>query len=73
MTSVINILQGCKSRGIKLCGVLAAAAIIAAHSTKLHSSDTKKYGVVTLTDCRSILQPPLSPLHYGKLFVQLTN
>ncbi|KAH6797577.1 hypothetical protein C2S52_022131 [Perilla frutescens var. hirtella] len=61
------ILEGCKSRGIKVCGALAAAAIIAAHnSTKLHNiSDTKKYGVVTLTDCRSILQPPLSPHHYG--------
>ncbi|KAL1566139.1 hypothetical protein AAHA92_01780 [Salvia divinorum] len=59
------ILEGCKSRGIKVCGVLAAAAIIAANSTKLRTSDTKKYGVVTLTDCRGVLQPPLSPRHYG--------
>ncbi|KAL1541394.1 hypothetical protein AAHA92_25622 [Salvia divinorum] len=61
----VYIISICKSGGIKLCGVLAAAAIIAAHSAKLHSSDTKKYGVVTLIDCRSILQPPLSRLHYG--------
>ncbi|XP_047964626.1 uncharacterized protein LOC125209071 [Salvia hispanica] len=59
------ILERCKSKGIKICGVLAAAAIIAANSTKHHTSDTKKYGVVTLTDCRAILQPPLSHRHYG--------
>ncbi|KAL2454756.1 hypothetical protein Adt_47747 [Abeliophyllum distichum] len=61
-----RILVGCKSRGIKLCGALAAAGLIAAHSSKgnpVHSK--KKYGVVTLTDCRSILEPPLSSHHFG--------
>ncbi|XP_011077850.1 uncharacterized protein LOC105161748 [Sesamum indicum] len=63
-----QILAGCESRGIKLCGALAAAALLAAHSSKFSPSDNKlkkKYGVVTLTDCRSMLQPPLSNHHYG--------
>ncbi|PIN09033.1 hypothetical protein CDL12_18385 [Handroanthus impetiginosus] len=61
-----QILAGCESRGIKLCGALAAAALISAHSTILHSDKVKKkYGVVTLTDCRSILDPPLSTHHFG--------
>ncbi|KAL1175475.1 hypothetical protein V6Z11_A04G092700 [Gossypium hirsutum] len=58
--------QGCKARGIKLCGALGAAGLIAAHSSKSRSDhQKKKYGVVTLTDCRSILEPPLSNHHFG--------
>ncbi|GMJ02903.1 hypothetical protein like AT3G52610 [Hibiscus trionum] len=61
-----KILSGCKARGIKLCGALAAAGLIAAHSSKSRSDhQQKKYGVVTLTDCRSILEPPLSGHHFG--------
>ncbi|KAK4432577.1 hypothetical protein Salat_1019900 [Sesamum alatum] len=63
-----QILAGCESRGIKLCGALAAAALLAAHSAKFSHSDNKlkkKYGVVTLIDCRSLLQPPISPHHFG--------
>ncbi|XAR64708.1 hypothetical protein NMG60_11008493 [Bertholletia excelsa] len=61
-----HIMQGCKSRGIQLCMVLAAAGMLAAHSTK-HLSDNhwKKYGVVTFTDCRPDLDPPLSSHHFG--------
>ncbi|KAL7133594.1 hypothetical protein ABFS83_12G151600 [Erythranthe nasuta] len=61
------LLAGCKFRGIKLCGALSAAALIAAHSTKLTSDHKlkKKYGVVTLIDCRSLLEPPLSVHHFG--------
>ncbi|KAK6139851.1 hypothetical protein DH2020_026426 [Rehmannia glutinosa] len=47
---------GCKSRGIKLCGALAAAGLIAAHATKPESDQLKKkYGVVTIIDCRPFL------------------
>nr|GMD44423.1 uncharacterized protein LOC109181059 [Ipomoea batatas] len=65
-----RILAGCKSAGIKLCGVLTAAGLIAAHSSRSQwdhnqQQQKKKYGVVTLTDCRSILDPPLSSHHYG--------
>lgn len=61
-------LQGCKSRGIKLSAVLAAAALIAARSFKTIPKEQKeRYGVVTLIDCRSILEPPLSNQHLGKL------
>lgn len=61
-----SILAGCKSREIKLCGALAAAALIAAHSTRPDSDNSKKkYGVVTLVDARSLLQPPLSTHHFG--------
>uniref|UniRef100_A0A5B7BMB3 Uncharacterized protein n=1 Tax=Davidia involucrata TaxID=16924 RepID=A0A5B7BMB3_DAVIN len=63
---MIQILQGCKSRGIKLCGALAAAGLIAAHSSKsLADGQWEKYAVVTLTDCRSILDPVLSSHHLG--------
>ncbi|KAL3825747.1 hypothetical protein ACJIZ3_021776 [Penstemon smallii] len=61
-----RILAGCKSRGIKLCGAMVAAGLIAAHSTKSNSDQLKKkYGVVTLTDCRSSLEPALSTHHFG--------
>ncbi|KAL4354211.1 hypothetical protein GQ457_06G010200 [Hibiscus cannabinus] len=58
-----KILSGCKASGIKLCGALGAAGLIAAHSSKTRHQ--KKYGVVTLSDCRSILEPPLSDHHFG--------
>ncbi|KAE8666311.1 hypothetical protein F3Y22_tig00112503pilonHSYRG00328 [Hibiscus syriacus] len=61
-----RILAGCKARGIKLCGALAAAGLIAAHNSKCYADhQKKKYGVVTLTDCRSILEPPLSDHNFG--------
>ncbi|CAH9138435.1 unnamed protein product [Cuscuta epithymum] len=58
-----RILDDCNSAGIKLCGVLTAAGLIAAaHSSSNHKN---KYGVVTLMDCRSILDSPLSRHHFG--------
>ncbi|KAJ0028788.1 hypothetical protein Pint_36045 [Pistacia integerrima] len=61
-----RILEGCKSRGIKLCGALAAAGLIAARSSKcLPEHQRERYAVVTLTDCRSILDPVLSSNHLG--------
>ncbi|BAT96048.1 hypothetical protein LR48_Vigan277s001900 [Vigna angularis] len=52
-----GVLAGCKLSGIKLCGALVAAGLMATHGSKMRS---KKYGVVTLTDCRSSLQSPLT-------------
>ncbi|KAK7392632.1 hypothetical protein VNO78_21076 [Psophocarpus tetragonolobus] len=52
-----DLLAGCKWSGIKLCGVLVAAGLMATHCSKRSS---RKYGVVTLTDCRSSLEPPLT-------------
>ncbi|KAK7345318.1 hypothetical protein VNO77_15920 [Canavalia gladiata] len=52
-----GLLAGCKWSGIKLCGALVAAGLMAAHCSKRSS---KKYGVVTLTDCRSTLESSLS-------------
>ncbi|EEF32050.1 conserved hypothetical protein [Ricinus communis] len=61
-----KLVEGCKSRGIKLCGALAAAGLIAAHSTKdLPHDQSHKYAVVTLVDCRSILDPVLSSHNLG--------
>lgn len=60
-----RLLSGCKSRGIKLCGALAAAGLIAAHLSKTRPDRQQKYGVVTLTDCRSILEPALSVHNFG--------
>lgn len=62
--SNLVILQGCKQKGIKLCGALTAAGLMAAHGSKPSS---KKYGVVTLIDCRSSLDPPLSLHNFGNL------
>ncbi|MED6219989.1 hypothetical protein PIB30_040853 [Stylosanthes scabra] len=60
------IVAGCKSREIKLCAALAAAGMIAARASKnLLSYQTEKYGVVTLIDCRSLLDPVLSSNHLG--------
>ncbi|XP_055812309.1 uncharacterized protein LOC129882158 [Solanum dulcamara] len=57
-----RILEGCKTRGIKLCGLLAAAGLIAAHSSKgLNENQWEKYAIATLINCRSILDPVLSP------------
>lgn len=61
-----QLLNGCKSRGIKICGVLAAAALITSRSSKgLPDQQFEKYAVVTLIDCRSILDPVLSSHHLG--------
>ncbi|KAK9723502.1 hypothetical protein RND81_05G002400 [Saponaria officinalis] len=58
------LLQGCKTRGIKLCGALSAAGLIAARLSKgLSNGEWEKYAVVTLIDCRKLLQPPLSNHH----------
>ncbi|XP_022766091.1 uncharacterized protein LOC111310976 [Durio zibethinus] len=61
-----RLVAGCKSRGIKLCGALAAAGLIAARSTKdFPDQQSENYAVVTLIDCRSILNPVLSSNHLG--------
>ncbi|KAI4300499.1 hypothetical protein L6164_033870 [Bauhinia variegata] len=57
-----RVLAGCKTSEIKLCGALTAAGLMAAHSSKRSS---KKYGIVTFTDCRSSLEPPLSVHNFG--------
>lgn len=61
-----RILSGCESRGIKLCGLLGAAGLIAARSSKdLPQGQWEKYSVATLTDCRSLLDPILTSGHVG--------
>ncbi|XP_057506960.1 uncharacterized protein LOC130790091 [Actinidia eriantha] len=61
-----RILSGCKSRDIGLCGALAAAGLIAARSSKhLLDDQWEKYAVVTLIDCRPILDPVLSSHDVG--------
>ncbi|CAK7341863.1 unnamed protein product [Dovyalis caffra] len=66
MLARVKLEKGCKSRGIKLSGALAAAGLIAAHSTKdLSDHQREKYAVVTLIDCRSILDPVLSSDYMG--------
>ncbi|KAL8267312.1 hypothetical protein R6Q59_004656 [Mikania micrantha] len=58
------LLAGCKLRGIKLCGALVAATLLAAYSSN-HNNNRKKYGVVFLNDCRPYLQPSLSTHEFG--------
>lgn len=68
------LLAGCKSREIKLCGAIAAAGLLAGHSTKAKPDlQKKKYGVATLTDCRSILDPPLTNHHFGFYHAAVLN
>ena len=63
---MVQIFQGCKSRDIGLCGALAAAGLIAARSSKhLPDDQWEKYAVVTLIDCRPILDPELSSHDVG--------
>ncbi|XP_054804232.1 uncharacterized protein LOC129307321 [Prosopis cineraria] len=61
-----RLIAGCKSRGIKLCGALAAAGMIASWASK-HRPDyeKEKYAVVTLADCRTILDPILNSNDLG--------
>ncbi|KAJ4979058.1 hypothetical protein NE237_009838 [Protea cynaroides] len=57
-----RILTKCKGKGIKLCGAIAAAGLVAAHSSKhlLPDHQFEKYAVITLIDCRKLLDPPLN-------------
>lgn len=60
------ILDACKDRGIKLCGALAAAAMMAASFSKqLPGHQREKYAVTTLVDCRKELEPPLQSHNIG--------
>ncbi|CAN6439162.1 unnamed protein product [Victoria cruziana] len=56
-----SLLEACKKRGVKLGIALAAAALKAANSSKEEGSrpQAESYAVVTIVDCRSILDPPL--------------
>ncbi|KAI4341974.1 hypothetical protein MLD38_026641 [Melastoma candidum] len=66
-----KILSKCRTRGIKLCGVLAASALLTAYDIETggvvsnKKRTGKKYGVVTLVDCRSLLDPPLTRRDLG--------
>ncbi|KAL2939213.1 Phosphocarrier protein HPr [Bienertia sinuspersici] len=61
-----KLLEGCKVRGIKLCGALSAAALIAARLSKcVPDGEWEKYAVVSLIDCRKHLEPELSSHHVG--------
>ncbi|CAN1141892.1 hypothetical protein LINPERPRIM_LOCUS25713 [Linum perenne] len=69
-----KLLDGCEKAEIKLCGALTAAGMIAAaqmmrkninYNGGVDVTKQRKFGIVTLTDCRPILQPSLSPHHFG--------
>ncbi|XP_021819093.1 uncharacterized protein LOC110761015 isoform X2 [Prunus avium] len=66
-----RVLNGCKTRGIKLCAALVAAGLMAVDKYRLENQ--KKYGVVTLTDCRSNLHPALSHKHFGSYHSAILN
>lgn len=62
----LKLVAGCKARGIKLWAAIAAAGMISAYSSKnLPQYQGEKYAVVTLSDCRPILEPPLTPNDFG--------
>ncbi|MED6182154.1 hypothetical protein PIB30_025872 [Stylosanthes scabra] len=69
-----NLIDACKSRGIKLSGALAAAGMIASWTSKnLPDHQREKYGVVTLIDCRSALDPVLPSNHVGFYHAAIMN
>lgn len=61
-------LQGCRARDIKLCGALAAAGLIAASSKNLANNCSGNYSIVTLLDCRKILDPVLHDHQVGTFY-----
>ncbi|KAK9153648.1 hypothetical protein Sjap_001128 [Stephania japonica] len=62
----LRLLSECKARGIKLCGPMGAAGMMAAHTSKqLPEHQWEKYAIVTLVDCRASLDPPLHPYNFG--------
>ncbi|GAU16102.1 hypothetical protein TSUD_339730 [Trifolium subterraneum] len=65
-----RVLAGCKQSRIKLCGAITAAGLMAAHSYK---NSSKKYGIITLTDCRATLDPPLSTHDFGFYHTAILN
>ncbi|CAH2064297.1 unnamed protein product [Thlaspi arvense] len=59
-------MSGCKARGIKLWAAISSAGLISAYASKNPpQNQEEKYAVVTLSDCRSILEPPLTPNDFG--------
>ncbi|XP_022144622.1 uncharacterized protein LOC111014265 isoform X2 [Momordica charantia] len=62
-----KLLSACKSREIKLSSLLVAAGLLAAHASGGHAfhRHQRKYGIITLIDCRPFLDPPLSSHHFG--------
>ncbi|CAK9159827.1 unnamed protein product [Ilex paraguariensis] len=68
-----QIITRLQTRGIKLCGLLAAAGLIAAHSSNCLPDQWQKYAVVTLTDCRSMLHPVLSCRNFGFYHSAIVN
>ncbi|KAL1199900.1 hypothetical protein V5N11_013149 [Cardamine amara subsp. amara] len=62
----VKLVAGCKARGIKLWAALASSGLISAYASKnLSPYQGEKYAVVTLSDCRSILEPPLTSNDFG--------
>ncbi|KAH0971680.1 hypothetical protein GBA52_023836 [Prunus armeniaca] len=64
-----RILDGCKAKGIKLCGALVAAGLMAADECSKHHQK-KKYGVLILIDCRSNFDPAL-PIHHFEIITSV--
>ncbi|XP_042503613.1 uncharacterized protein LOC122080819 [Macadamia integrifolia] len=69
-----RILMECKVRGIKLCGAIAAAGLIAANCMKhLPDHQWEKYAIITLIDCRKLLDPPLQSHNIGFYHSAIVN
>ncbi|PKA66825.1 hypothetical protein AXF42_Ash003482 [Apostasia shenzhenica] len=61
-----RLLGACDAKGMKLCGAVTAAGLLAAYASKnLHDSQPETYSVITLIDCRKYLNPPLESNHFG--------
>ncbi|XP_072999911.1 uncharacterized protein [Typha latifolia] len=69
-----RLLDACTARGVKLCGAIAGAALVAARSSKQIEEDRyETYSVVTLIDCRKYLEPVLNEHDVGFYHSAITN
>ncbi|WOL15662.1 hypothetical protein Cni_G24443 [Canna indica] len=62
-----KLLTECKERGLKLCAVMSAAAMVSTHASKHFENNQQyeTYSVVTLIDCRKYLNPVLHDHNIG--------
>ncbi|ERN13020.1 uncharacterized protein LOC18441257 [Amborella trichopoda] len=60
-----RLLAECRRKGVKLCGAIAAAGLMAVSLSKQLHNQCENYAIVTLIDCRKMLEPALHDDNLG--------
>ncbi|KAF8775241.1 hypothetical protein HU200_004644 [Digitaria exilis] len=69
-----RLLDACKENGVRLCSAMAAATMLAARQSKpLESGQQETYSIVTLINCRKLLEPALDDHNVGFFYSAITN